>query len=129
MNFVMIPINTRLDDNDKLLVRRVLISYTRKMPKEVDGVKVIYFAGSKFIAADEYFLDKTKSHQYLFEDDGYTLKSANNEMAEQYLIKPGIFDKRKYHTYEHESVPGGIFFKADTVEEAIKQFNDRVELR
>lgn len=113
MNYAMIPINRRYNDNDERVVRRVLISYK----KCTDGI----YQGTKIIEKDPYFYDKNASHQYLFTDTSYSC------ISDAY----GWDAENVEHPYEYDAgrlYEKAIEFEADSDEEAIKMFNNRSEI-
>ena len=119
MKYVMIPINRRYDDNNKRIVRRVLISYTKK----VDG----QYKGTKLIEKDPYFYDPKSSQKYIFKDDGFTLISnaySGSSILDVFqdslidLLRPYEFDAGRLIETAYE-------FMADSEEEAIKIFTER----
>ena len=123
MKFAMIPINRKYDENNNLLVRRVLISYTKKYKKRLCGESITYFTGTKIVETDNYFKE-SHSHTYKFEDKGYTLLDCQNELKEMY--PESLYKLRLYHA---GSLVDAILFKAKSNEEAIEIFNNRKELR
>ena len=132
--YAMVAICQKFNDNDQLCVRRVLISFkgtdVEPDPYPKKG-KVINYIGTRFIDADDYFKDETRSHKYKFDDDGYVLISSNN--IDEILVG----DKRKYHYYDTQLDEHGyvkyklrpIEFQAESDEEAIKMFRERTEVR
>ena len=138
-NYAMIAINRKEDEAGKVHIRRVLISYKGRPTIGDFGIK--YFHNTRLIAVDPYFEDTTRSHQYKFEDDGYTLISNDGPNAFLYVFKPELFKKRTYHILPHGGeeiwdysedklvLTGYVRFKAKSDEEAIKIFHERKELR
>ena len=133
MKYAMVPINTKYNDMDQKLVRRVLISYEDKFTEGRDDIT--YFKGTKLIDVDLYFLDNTKSHQYSFCDDFYRLVSSNSPNDFMYILK-GMYEDRKYHVYKHldkfRDFSGNIisiYFECNSDEEAKEIFHKREELR
>ena len=122
--YAMVAINTKRQD-DGIHIRRVLISYLFKTKKKIDGKVVTYYHGTKFIAADPYFSDKTASHKYTFTDRYYKLDTANNELSLMYALKSDIYKKRKYHSF------GALTFefKSESKQVAIHRFKVRKELK
>ena len=122
--YAMVALNVRADEADRIHVRRVLISFK---DKKTDGIITKYF-DTKFIAADPYFTSENATHKYIFEDDHYKLaKVENNPNSLWYIFKSEIYSERRYH-----SLPGpykAIEFEASSKKAAIKQFNERKELR
>lgn len=126
-----ICINCRLDEEDMPLIRRVLIGYG----SFEDGI----FKDTWFVECDPYFKDSSKSHQYKFEDDGYSLISLSN--AKTYEAAALLGSKRLYHYYsENEKrfasifgIPAKklapIFYEAESDAKAKQRFNMRKELR
>ena len=128
-NYAMIPINFKYDENDKLHIRRVLIEY-KKLRKDEFNRDIYYYDDTRLIDVDPYFLDKSKSHQYIFEDDGYTLMDVRGDDYALYLLRGLIKDKRTYHSFEmSNSNYKAILFNASTDEEALKKFHEREELK
>lgn len=131
MTYVMLAINGKeIDDN--IYVRRVLLRYETKetAPALYRGVFITKYLGTKLLAVDDYFKDKTKNNQYSFYDDYYVLTSTN------YWHNKGVEgDERLYHSisgeledryYKHLAP---IEFEASSDKAAIKKFNKRNELR
>lgn len=122
--YAMVALNVKADEVNNIHVRRVLISFE---DKQVNG-KITSYSGTKFIAADPYFTSDKATHKYIFEDDHYKLTKVENSPNEiWYIFKSEIYNERKYH-----SLPGpyaAIEFKAISKKAAIKQFNERNELR
>ena len=111
MKFAMIPINRRLGEDGTRIVRRILISYTRK----VKGV----YKGCEVIAKDPYFSDPSSSHQYMFNEEGFQL------IRDCYGFDTSVFVPYQYDA--GRLLESAIEFQADTVEEATEQFNNRDE--
>ena len=130
----MCAINRKYDENNNIVVRRVLIRYVGK-PQVKMGVK--YFNSVKLVFADPYFNNEKASHRYNLQDDGYFLLECKNDNLKQVYQKNNLLsEKRKYHIYpgdEYTTLFGNegskTIFKAKSDEEAIKIFNDREELR
>ena len=141
IKYAMVAINSKEKDNHPV-IRRVLISYK--------GSKTSYaittYTGTRYITCDPYFNDKKSSHQYKFEDDGYSLTAIKGKQAERYdeASLNALKAKRSYHSYisdaiwspesnitdfrfMHAVMP--VTFKATSDEEAIKIFTERNELR
>ena len=110
--YSMIPINRRYDNEGKRIVRRVLISYTKK---DSNGV----YLHSKIIEKDPYFKDINSSHQYLFEDDGFRL--VHDDYGDNYLLE----QKRPYEYSAGDLFEKSYEFTAENDEQAIKLFNER----
>lgn len=133
--YSMVTINHKLDENDNLLVRRILISYTNKV-QDAKNEDVMNYVGTRFIAKDAYFNDKTKSHQYEFTDDGYKLIEVTNEWKDLETYQGLVLKERVYHHFVDNNqsfwfppYAAPIEFEADTDEEAIQKFHGREELR
>lgn len=125
-NYAMIPINFKYDDCDRIHIRRVLIEYKTTHQEE----KVIYYNDTTLVDVDAYFLDKESSHQYIFDNDGYTLIDCLSEDCLPYLVKGILQNKRKYHSFDVEDAKyQAILFIAKSNEEAIKKFHTREELK
>ncbi len=119
--YAMIPINSKVNENGNTLIRRVLISYLFKVKK---GITTTYYF-TKILAKDSYF-NNYSSHQYIFKNNYYILKSVKNKKAKkEYDAHPEIYLKRKYHT---NLIPA-IEFKSQTRQSAITTFTTRKELR
>lgn len=135
--YAMIPINTKEDKDGNVLVRRVLISYgfkthTRINKKSKYSKVVANYHMTKFICADEYFINSKSSHRYSFSDNGYKLELVKNNLNElTYALIPQIYELRKYHGLDrnYEGYPKVIEFKSKTVQEATHEFYARKELR
>lgn len=124
--YAMIPINFKYDENDNLLVRRVLIEYKNKTQEK----NVIYYENTTLVDVDAYFLDKTKSHQYVFDNDGYTLIDVLDDKALLYVLKSLVQAKRKYHSFDNSNEKvKAILFIAKNDNDARKRFHEREELR
>lgn len=127
--YAMIPINYKYDENDNLLVRRVLIEY-KSTTHENNIVDTIYYNDTTLIDVDSYFLDKTKSHQYIFDNDGYTLVDAMDDKALLYVFGGLVNAKRKYHSFSNVSKEvSAILFIAKNDDDARKRFHEREEMR
>ena len=116
MKYAMIPINRRYNDNDERIVRRVLIGYNHKYAGKYIGCHVV--------EKDPYFKDKNSSHQYIFENDGFTLVSdaydGNNNP---------IFGKKRPYQYDEGLLyETAVEFVAKDDQEATEMFNNRIEL-
>lgn len=124
-------INYRLDEEDRPLLRRVLIGYG----SFEDGV----FKDTWLVGKDPYFDDSAKSHQYRFEDDGYSLVSVPNPKT--YEAAALLGSKRAYHYYGEQAgafsavfgIPAAesapILYEAESDAEAKRMFEERKELR
>ena len=133
--YAAIPICYKMADDGKH-IRRVLISFTEVKTEQLHGYPVEFFSGTKLLAKDPYFDKPDSSHQYVFEDDGYILKTCDNDNKEDYSSYDELFEKRRYHVYL-----GAVMnplssaerkmckIKAKDDEEAIKLFNNRPELK
>ena len=135
IKYAMVTINHKYDDKDNLLVRRVLISYESK-EKAPEKEDVVNYTGTRFVAKDDYFSDKSKSHQYNFHDANYELTKVTNEWREAETKIGLVQAKRPYHYYVDVNLSSvwpkyadPIEFEAETDEEAIKKFHEREELR
>ena len=116
MKYAMIPINRKYDSRWNRLVRRILISYTKK----VDGV----YTGCKVIAKDPYFDNPNSSQQYVFEDNQfYLIKDAYEDVIQQDLINV----KRNYEYDSGLLSDTAIEFNSSSDALAIKKFNNRKE--
>lgn len=124
-NYAMIVINTKRDDEDRLHIRRVLISYTEVGVASILNNKHYTYKNTRFIEADPYFKDSSKLHKYIFADTEYTLVSCPNK--EERDLLQGV--TRPYHSVEFPSMARAITFEAETDAEAIEKFNNRDELR
>lgn len=124
--YAMIPINYKYDENDNLLVRRVLIEYKTKTQED----NIIYYNDTTLIDVDAYFLDKTKSHQYVFDNDGYTLVDVLDDKALLYALKGITSNKRRYHSFDTINKESqAILFIAKNDDIARKRFHEREEMR
>lgn len=116
MKFAMIPINRRYN-GDKRIVRRILISYDKK----VRGV----YKGTKVIELDPYFKNPESSQQYVFESDCfYLVKDKYEDFIQDTLLNI----KRPYEYDAGRLIEKAIEFEADTEEDAKDVFNHREEL-
>ena len=124
--YAMIPINFKYDENNNLLVRRVLIEYQTKV-SDTTNAHVIYYKDTRLIDVDSYFLDKNNSHQYTFDDDGYTLVDVLNDNCYTQDI---YATKREYHSFDlKDSKYQAILFIAKDDSVARKKFHEREEFR
>ncbi len=112
----MVPINYKEDNSGKLIVRRVLISYKHKFENFLGET---FYAGTKILDVDDYFLDPNSSHKYDFHDTMYTIIEATLP-GEDHLI--GI--DRFYHD---SFFIKAIEFKAFSDVKAIQKFENRVK--
>ena len=130
MKFAMVAINSKYDEENKLHVRRVLISYLFKTStKSRKNFKTITYHGTKFISADDYFYKDNSSHKYEFKDKYYKLLDVTNEYNKlRYSLKKDIYKKRKYH---YTNIVGikPIEFKCKLRSEAVMRFYSRKELK
>ena len=126
-NYSMVVINRKYDENDKLLLRRVLISYTKKN-KLKD--RVVY-KGTKIIEVDDYFLNQSSSHQYIFTDEGYNLinvDESRSEFSDFYIncINNSLKEKvRPYHYLPQIEMFRPIEFSCEREEDARLLFSLR----
>ena len=128
-HYAMVPINWKLDKDNNMLIRRVLVSYKFKKMKK--GAYYLYL--TKVIDKDDYFKDINNSHKYIFKNRGYRLLTSNLD----YETK--IYKFRRYHiatvlgvllnnSYMFAS-GGKALFDAPDDEHAKKVFKEREELR
>ena len=116
MKYAMIPINRRYIA-DKRIVRRILISYDKK----VKGV----YKGTRVVELDPYFKNPESSQQYVFESDYfYLVKDGHDDPIQRSLLNT----TRPYEYDAGRLYEKAIEFKADSDEKAIKIFNEREEL-
>lgn len=116
MKFAMIPINRRYTDG-KRIVRRILISYTRK-------IKGGFYKGTKVVETDPYFKNPESSQQYVFEDTCfYLVKDKYEDFIQDTLLNV----KRPYQYDAGKLFETAIEFEAKDLQEAIERFNNRVE--
>lgn len=109
--YAMVPINRRYE-NGKRIVRRVLISYSRK----ANGV----YQKVKLLAKHPYFDNPMSSQQYVFTDKYFYLVSdAYNDSQQQSLLNV----KRKYEYNPGLLLDVAIEFEARSDSEAIKIFH------
>lgn len=107
---------------------RVLIKYTKY---EDDGTTRNY-SGTKVIYKDKYFTEPGHSHQYVFDDDGYSAVRVDSshytpEFSSKKEVKKfikAIKNKRVYHAYMHvlSLLPHEFVCKTD--KQAIKMYYD-----
>ena len=116
MKFAMIPINRRYNGEQRV-IRRVLISYNKK----VRGV----YKGTKIIELDPYFKNPDSSQQYVFEDDCfYLVKDGYDNFIQSSLLQV----KRPYEYDAGKLVDVAIEFTASDLQQAIEMFNNRTEV-
>lgn len=133
--YAMIPINSKINGKDEVLIRRVLISYKGKPIQGVFGGKT--YINTRLVAKDPYFKDEKSSHQYIFFDDGYYLEECKHADLKEDYEGVGIMHKvRPYHTtfkldnyFKDGDELKSIEFKAKNDKEAAKIFEGRKELR
>lgn len=122
--YAMVAINFKEVDSGKVAVRRVLIQYKDIKPAKKEGYGYTTFKGSRLVGVDDYFNKKDVSHKYTFTNENYTLVSSEHEDN----ILSGKAREYHYHSFAPTyCLP--VFFKADSDEAALKQFNSRKELR
>lgn len=133
--YAAIPINSKYEKDGKH-IRRVLISYEDVSTEDYYGFPTEFFSGTKLLAKDPYFEDKSRSHQYIFDDDGYILLQNNSDSTKKYEDYKEMYEKRRYHIYMAPVMNPLTAaerrlskIKAKNDEEAIKIFNERKELR
>lgn len=127
MKFAMIPINCKRDDENNLLIRRVLISYKFKTTRK----DIVTFYGTKFLLADQYFYSSDSSLSYKFKNGYYILNtvSSNNSYYDEYIKNKNLFKKRRYHYSKYFMYEKDVEFKANSIQQAIEIFRERSELR
>ena len=112
--YAMVPINRRYDNEGNRIVRRILISYK----KRVEGI----YKGTKVLELDPYFKDENSSQQYVFENKCfYLVKDHYNDPIQDTLL----LVKRPYEYDAGRLTEKSIEFKAESDDEAIKLFNER----
>lgn len=111
--YALVAINGKRLGN-KTFIRYVLIRY--------GSYKNNVFDRTKLIDVDPYFLDKSRSHQYTFDDDGFSLRSIDGKPTTIFSS-----EKRKYHYNPRFDVlmrvdSRPILFKAKNDKEAVKYY-------
>lgn len=116
-NYAMIPINRRIADDGRRIVRRVLISF--------NYIEEGVYKATKLIAKDPYFENPNSSQQYVFTDTEFWLvKDGYSNEIQSTLINV----KRPYEWDAGRLIEKAIEFCAESDEEAIKQFRERGEI-
>lgn len=113
MKFSIIPINRKYDDNDNIIIRRILISYQDKKDAVYQNVSII--------DKDDYFKDENSSHQYIFTPEGFKLIKTTQNSGDEILLDW----LRSYRCYQDLFPNSGIEcieFECDSEKEAIEIF-------
>ena len=133
IKYAMIPINCKLTKNNEVSVRRVLISYKKKLTYDIpgdNGVQVVY-EDTRFLDMDPYFSREKSTTKYSFYDDGYVLLSCNNENS--WAAGDLLGQKRPYHynapKKPHPYAPAAVEFKTTSDDKARDMFHYRNEIR
>ena len=122
MKFAMIPINRRYNDKNERVIRRVLISYTRK----VKGV----YKGTKLVDKDPYFNDPNSSQQYVFTDDYfYLISNAYDDDSFANALQNALIEEKRPYEYDAgKLIETAVEFTAKDLQEAMEMFHNRVEV-
>ena len=136
--YAMIPINCKYDEEDRIHVRRVLISYKRRKVTSKEFFGNVYdhveYRGTKLEAIDPYFLSSKRTHTYEFKDRYYRLVKVDNRNTNKIIYNAfkELYGKRKYkgNIFSHnKGRPSVIEFECDNWFDAVTKFNNREELK